>query len=827
MEMVVRPKSREFLRNRDESYAARSLPQPRQQADFGHLEEGGMAAAVRFVIVGVLAALLSALFPVHVYAQPVSTRVALLAADDVGAAQNVSAHLTAAGFDVTVIDAGATTPTLEDLASFHVVFTWSNAPQEFPYANPAALGDVLASFVDSGRGVVQAGSSLFSMAPFGLSGRWTSGRYGAFSSGWINFGGVMTLNPTLPSHPILAGVSHFNGGNVIPFMNVAPQGCGDVVARWSNGARTPFVGAGAGPNGGRVVALNFYPVSGEQYWHPDTTNGEELLANSVSYAASAVPHATGPGVAIVAADEAARVSDVRCKLHNLEMFSRIDVIDAQSSTPALATLFDYSAVLTWTGSSYGDADAMGDVLADYVDAHGGVVHSPVSFSNGPQLGGRWNADYNPLVEGNAASESDLHLQPFGPLHAILAGVGDVDNGVGGHHTLSGVNTVPGEAAPTVVANWTNGQPMAVFKKKPAGGHVASVNMFPPSSDAFADSWNRHSGGARLMANMLMFVSNHAPTIDAGGDQTVEATAAGVPVTLTAAVADADGDPLTLAWSGVVATSTTVNSITFTAGPLNPSEPSRTYTVTVTVTDGKGGEATDVVNVVLTDTAAPVIAPTSNLTVPATGPDGAMVSYGPVTASDAADGSVPVNCSPLSGSFPVGDTVVTCSATDSRGHTSTSSFTVTVTPDDGGGEEPVTPGKVIGYGYIHTNAKHHEFAFNAVERPSGADRGGLILTVKTLKPAYRYRYSRWSIDRFVSKTVDSVAFTNSSAVLFSGTGRWNGLDGYQYEVSAAEGARVRRRDDSVRITIKSPGGTVVAYVDGTLDGGNIEFLRQQH
>jgi hypothetical protein len=52
----------------------------------------------------------------------------------------------------------------------------------------------------------------------------------------------------------------------------------------------------------------------------------------------------------------------------------------------------------------------------------------------------------------------------------------------------------------------------------------------------------------------------------------------------------------------------------------------------------------------------------------------------VTASDDKDGPVPVSCKPRSGSrFPVGRTVVTCSATDSSANTGNASFRVIVSP----------------------------------------------------------------------------------------------------------------------------------------------------
>ena len=52
----------------------------------------------------------------------------------------------------------------------------------------------------------------------------------------------------------------------------------------------------------------------------------------------------------------------------------------------------------------------------------------------------------------------------------------------------------------------------------------------------------------------------------------------------------------------------------------------------------------------------------------------------VTASDDKDGAVPVTCKPLSGSrFPVGRTLVRCSAADASANTSNASFTVIVRP----------------------------------------------------------------------------------------------------------------------------------------------------
>ena len=68
---------------------------------------------------------------------------------------------------------------------------------------------------------------------------------------------------------------------------------------------------------------------------------------------------------------------------------------------------------------------------------------------------------------------------------------------------------------------------------------------------------------------------------------------------------------------------------------------------------------------------------SNLVVDATGPSGAQVAY-PVSVTDDTDPSPDLTCTPQSGSvLPIGNTAVTCVATDWTGKSSTATFTVTV------------------------------------------------------------------------------------------------------------------------------------------------------
>lgn len=91
-------------------------------------------------------------------------------------------------------------------------------------------------------------------------------------------------------------------------------------------------------------------------------------------------------------------------------------------------------------------------------------------------------------------------------------------------------------------------------------------------------------------------------------------------------------------------------------------------VSCSATDLAGNSDFGNFNVTVQDSAPPVISPHSNITVTININVGTIVTYSLPTATDLVDGSVPVSCSPASGSFfPVGDTTVTCNATDSAGN----------------------------------------------------------------------------------------------------------------------------------------------------------------
>jgi uncharacterized repeat protein (TIGR01451 family) len=166
------------------------------------------------------------------------------------------------------------------------------------------------------------------------------------------------------------------------------------------------------------------------------------------------------------------------------------------------------------------------------------------------------------------------------------------------------------------------------------------------------------------------VPNSPPVVNAGPDQIVEATSAtGASVALTGVASDADGDTLTLAWSGPCGPGTGASvTVSCAIGA---------HTLTFTADDGRGGVVTDTVAVTVRDTTPPTLALPADITTLPTSAAGVVVNY-TATAADIISGPVVPACSPASGStFLVGTTTVTCTAADAAGNQASGNFTVTV------------------------------------------------------------------------------------------------------------------------------------------------------
>ena len=204
---------------------------------------------------------------------------------------DVQAKLQATGQfnSVDVITVNTITPTLSQLQAYDAVLVYSDSI----YADAIALGNVLADYVDSGGGVVCA---LFEVA-YGsglphptaqLKGRWDAQGYYVIPRTQQYGPPSATLGTVYnPTHPIMQGVSSFNGGSSSfrPIVTtVIPPGS-TRIADWSDGA--PLVvtkSIGGVPR----ADLGLYPPSSDvrsDFW-ASSTDGAKLMANALAWVAS-------------------------------------------------------------------------------------------------------------------------------------------------------------------------------------------------------------------------------------------------------------------------------------------------------------------------------------------------------------------------------------------------------------------------------------------------------------------------------------------------------------------------------------------------------------
>jgi hypothetical protein len=181
-----------------------------------------------------------------------------------------------------------------------------------------------------------------------------------------------------------------------------------------------------------------------------------------------------------------------------------------------------------------------------------------------------------------------------------------------------------------------------------------------------------------------WVTNEPPVSDAGPDQTVECacqTLEGTQVTLDGTgSSDPDGDPLiSYTWTGPFVGGT-VSGATPTVR-LSGCQPA--YVISLVVNDGQVDSEPDTVTISVVDTTPPDVIPPGDVTIEAMGPDGVPVEderiqtfLAGASATDNCDPDPTINNDAPS-EFPPGDTLVTFTATDTSGYSSTCQSTVTV------------------------------------------------------------------------------------------------------------------------------------------------------
>ena len=403
---------------------------------------------------------------------------------------------------------GALVATYSPGLDFRSVFTRADGTVLARVFNSGVIYRQTSPGVFASSGVTLTGGTLDSQSSVVLNG--AGNEYQAVSGGVVS---RWSTNGTYLGSVTLSGFGSVSGENISP----QSRGLGVLGNLWLT-----YSGSGVlsiwDTNGNRL-AQAVLPGAGTSFdsdYSFAFCNGKVFIVDVAGGTWRGFDLYSSASVAVVAAEAvSAWTSDVASKIAGVGSIPRVDIIPATFGypVPSLAQLRAYQSVLVFSDQSFNDNVGMGNVLADYLDQGGGVALATFAYwnSGGLDIEGRLvTGGYLPFTTASQASAANLTLVKDLPSHPLLDAVGTFDGGTSSYQNSSITTT----AGATLVAHWSNGQPL-VAAKDIGAGHFAGLNFFPPSSDARSDFWVASTDGARLMADALLWSGKIPPVILSG------------------------------------------------------------------------------------------------------------------------------------------------------------------------------------------------------------------------------------------------------------------------------------------------------------------------
>jgi hypothetical protein len=270
-------------------------------------------------------------------------------------------------------------------------------------------------------------------------------------------------------------------------------------------------------------------------------------------------------VAIVAATDLASANDIQAKLTATGLLGNITMFNASELTPGLEAVRTFDAVLVYSDRCFADPVELGDVLAAYVEAGGGVVASGMSFARADANATTDNTAATPIpacatiqgrfrgIENPSCTSTDGSCDLFS--NGWLASVGtpfvsrveiegnfvaarkrhwifnDVTSlAIGGFSvetvrqgccptctTVADTCSFPCSSDDSIIATWPDGRVLISEWNTTTSGASTAIgrsivfNIAPVSSDALGGSWNANgSSTPMLLANTLIYAAGGMP-----------------------------------------------------------------------------------------------------------------------------------------------------------------------------------------------------------------------------------------------------------------------------------------------------------------------------
>ena len=185
--------------------------------------------------------------------------------------------------NVDIVDVQNSTPSLSSIINYDSIITFSDQA----YFNSEDLGNLIADYIDSGKGVI---TCVFELALVSfLQGRWELEGYSPLYRELQSGGNGLHLGKVfIPNHPIMNEVKTFNGGGQSIHGPGEPTAYTSVIAEWSNEyplILEKFKKTNGSPISGRCIGLNFFPPSEDGFdggWLSNT-DGAKIMGNALLY----------------------------------------------------------------------------------------------------------------------------------------------------------------------------------------------------------------------------------------------------------------------------------------------------------------------------------------------------------------------------------------------------------------------------------------------------------------------------------------------------------------------------------------------------------------